>query len=100
VNEMADYIKTRKGILTLFYNIFSGDTLQNISRERVANALDEILLDGVKFKKATNGLTPLMRAALKEAIKDALSSELFIMTYNFVGIDSVNKLVKLWKENC
>ena len=94
---MVDYIKTRKEILNIFYNTFSGDTLYTMPKEEIANALDEILLDGVKFKHATNGLTPLIRAALKEAIKDALSSELFIMADSFVGTDSVNKLVKLWK---
>ena len=95
---MADYIKTRKEILTLFYNKFSGDTLQNISRERVANALEEILLDGVKFKKATIGFPPMLRAALKSTIKGVLSHDLYLKTQIYKGRNPVNKLVQLWKD--
>ena len=84
-------------IVDNFYSLLSYDAGLYIKQETLESIINDILREGVKFKKATNGLPPLIRAALKEAIKDALSSELFIMVDSFVGTDSVNKLVKLWK---
>lgn len=90
------YEKVRMSIIDNFYNLLSYDVRQDIKQD-LYDIIDGILLDGVKFKHATNGLTPLIRAALKASFRDILSNELFIMGDNFVGIDSVNKLVKLWK---
>ena len=97
---MTYYEKVTLYIVDNFYSLLSYDVGLDINLDDLQDIIDRILCEGVKFKQATNGLTPLTRAALKASFRDILSNELFIMGDNFVGIDSVNKLVKLWKENC
>ena len=94
---MVDYIKTRKEILNIFYNTFSGDTLYTMPKEEIVNALDEILLDGVKFKHATKELTRSHRKLLKETIKAVLIADLDERFHKPDIAAPINKIVEFWK---
>lgn len=64
-------------IVDNFYSLLSFDVGRDIKQETLESIIHDILREGVKFKEATNGLTPLIRAALKEAIRSVLSHEIY-----------------------
>ena len=97
VNKMTYHEKVTMYIVDNFYSLLSFDVGRDIKQETLESIIDGILREGVKFKKATNGLTPLIRAALKEAIRSVLSHEIY--THDVTEIDDapLPLIIQFWK---
>lgn len=84
-------------IVDNFYSLLSFDAGRDIKQETLESIIHDILREGVKFKKATNGLTPLIRAALKEAIRSVLSHEIYFSDGTEIGDAPLALIIQFWK---
>ena len=84
-------------IVDNFYSLLSFDAGRDIKQETLESIINDILREGVKFKKATNGLTPLIRAALKESVKFVLAEEIYSHDGTEADDAPLTLIIQFWK---
>ena len=97
MNKVDNYEKVTMYIVDNFYSLLSFDAGRDIKQEILESIIDGILREGVKFKQATKRLTPLMRAALKEAIREVLSHEIYSRGGTEIDDAPLPLIIQFWK---